>query len=178
MNKENQLLSKINPAQQKRVVSETNSWLAKAEVIVKITIAPIDVLFDLKGRTSGMFCTRGKRCWIRYNPWIFARHFDDSLAITVPHEVAHYVCFLLYGRNHRPHGKEWKALMNQFGVQANATCKLDLSDIPQRRIKRFTYQCDCQTHELSSIRHNRIVRGLANYSCQKCGAGLKVVEPV
>jgi len=163
------------------VESETAFWLSKAEALFNIKIEPLDILFDLKGRTSGMFCTslsgsgRGNHHWIRYNPWIFARHIDESLATTVPHEVAHYVCFLLYGRSHKPHGREWKAIMNQFGVPANATCKLDISDVPQKKLKRFAYRCSCSKHELTSIRHNRIVRGQSVYCCPKCHSKLKAI---
>lgn len=171
----------LSKARQETVVNATHGWVKKASDLYSITIDPIDVFFDLRGRTSGMFCTRGKRRWIRYNPWIFAKHFDDSLAITVPHEVAHYVCFLLHERKHwfngkqklKPHGVEWKAVMQQFGVPANATCTLDISDVPQKQLKRFPYKCLCSTHELTSIRHNRIVRGRNRYLCPKCNSELK-----
>ena len=166
----------LSETQQESVIQATDCWIERASVIFGQQFKHISVVFDLKGRTSGMFCTEGKRHWIRYNPWIFAKHFDDSLSTTVPHEVAHYICFKLYGRNHRPHGPEWKAVMGQFGVSANATCKLDISDIPQKQLKRFAYKCNCRIHELTSIRHNRIVRGTANYSCQKCGADLEALK--
>lgn len=163
----------------------TDSWVEKASGIFGQEFKTIPVVFDLKGRTSGMFCMRdshvhGKQQWIRYNPWIFAKHFEDSLATTVPHEVAHYICHLLYGQGFlrhkkiKPHGQEWKAIMVKFGVPANTTCKLDISDVPQKRLKRFTYQCTCSTHELTSIRHNRIARGRANYACPKCNTALKL----
>ena len=127
----------ITTEQQNLVIQATYAWIEKASEIYDRHIQAIDVVFDLKGRTSGMFCTRStsvkdRQLWIRYNPWIFAKYFEDSLATTVPHEVAHYVCFLLYGRKHKPHGKEWKAIMNQFGVPAKATCSLDISDLPQK----------------------------------------------
>ena len=172
--------SAINPVlseqQQERVLNETQHWCKKASKIFDQNVDGIPVYFDLRGRTSGMFCTQGSEQWIRYNAWIFAKHFDASLAVTVPHEVAHYICHLLYGRQRtrpKPHGKEWRAIMAKFGVPANATCKLDISDLPQKRLRRFNYRCDCMTHQLTSIRHRRILNKQRRYFCPKCNTELR-----
>lgn len=106
---------------------------------------------------------------IRYNPYIFSKYFDDNLAVTVPHEVAHYVADVVYGiKNIRPHGKQWKMLMDRFGADASRTCSYDLSGIPVRAARRHAYSCECSTHKLTSIRHNKIQRGTARYFCKTC----------
>jgi len=52
---------------------------------------------------------------IRYNPYIFAKSFEDNLGLTVPREVAHYVTDMMFGHS-RPHGKEWHEVMRAFGA--------------------------------------------------------------
>lgn len=162
----------LSQEQKHQVVTRTREWLRIAGQIWGRNFPEIPVHFDLRGRTSGMYVVRenltGKERRIRFNPAIFARHFDESCANTIPHEVAHYICYELYGRRTRPHGKEWRAIMKAFGVPAQATCKLDLSDIPQKQLKRFDYVCGCRQHRLTSIRHNRIQRGQSQYACPEC----------
>lgn len=162
----------LSQEQKHQIVTQTRKWLKTACRIWGREFPDIPVHFDLRGRTSGMYVVRGnligKERRIRFNPAIFARHFDESCANTIPHEVAHHICYELHGRKTRPHGKEWRAIMHAFGLPAQATCKLDLSDIPQKQLKRFDYACDCGEHQLTSIRHNRIKRGQSRYICPKC----------
>lgn len=162
----------LSPEQKHHIIAQSRKWLLTAGQIWNREFADIPIHFDLRGKTSGMYVLRGhilkREQWIRYNPTIFAKHFEESCASTIPHEVAHYVCYEMHGRKPKPHGKEWRAIMQAFGVPAEATCKLDLSDIPHKRLKRFDYACNCSEHQLSSIRHNRIQRGQSRYICPKC----------
>jgi SprT protein len=118
-----------------------------------------------------MYRVRGDERVIRFNPWIFAKYPEDSFANTVPHEVAHYVADCCYGlRRIKPHGAEWKSIMQLFGADSRATSRYSLEGIPQRRMTRFAYHCACKIHELSSQRHHRIRRGVAEYRCRSCGS--------
>lgn len=163
---------KLSPEQKRDIREKTVSWLQKASQIWQRPFAEIPVYFDLRGKTSGMYVVQGglarKNQKIRFNPSIFARHYEESCALTIPHEVAHHICYELHGRKTKPHGKEWCNIMQAFGVPAEATCKLDLTGIPQKRLKRFDYVCGCSQHQLTSIRHNRIQRGHSRYACPQC----------
>jgi SprT protein len=162
-------ISPINRADQARVVEATADYIERAASHFGRRFATVPVLFDLKGRNAGMYRVRGRQRWIRYNPWLFAKYFDDNLANTVPHEVAHYICDLVYGLGHtRPHGREWQALMHLFGVEPRRTCSYDLEGIPQRRQQRHTYRCGCREHQVSTVRHRRIQQGRAQYLCRSC----------
>ncbi|MBK9130244.1 MAG: SprT-like domain-containing protein [Gammaproteobacteria bacterium] len=163
----------IDAVRRALVVEATDRWIARAGAYYGDRFESVPVLFDLKGRASGMYrVQRGIRV-IRYNPWLFARYPEDSLAVTVPHEVAHYIVDCLYGLHRvRPHGPEWRAVMNAFGVNTSATTRYDLDGIPMRRQRRYTYRCDCLVHQLSTRRHNLILRGVASYHCRRCGGHL------
>ncbi len=170
-------LRSLGEQEQGVICSATIACLRQAGKIYAIDPHPVPVSFDLRGRAAGMYQVQRGQRRIRYNPYIFARYFDDNLAVTVPHEVAHYVTDLLYGlRNVRPHGPEWKSVMQVLGADARVTADYDLGDIPVRRQKRYSYRCKCSTHLLSACRHNRVGRGAASYLCRKCGAPVACVE--
>lgn len=158
---------------QARVRRETLACLQRAERLFDLRHEPIPVLFDLAGRAAGMYRVRRREAVIRYNPHIFARHFEHGLQTTVPHEVAHYITDRLYGLARvAPHGREWRGVMQALGAPAQASCRLDLAGVPMRRQRRYAYSCACRRHELSACRHNRVGSGRARYFCRACGGEL------
>jgi SprT protein len=166
----------LDESQRQRVRDATRNCLQRAERLFDLEHRPIPVLFDLRGRTAGMYRVTRQESVIRYNPSIFALHYDHGLYTTVPHEVAHYITDRLFGLAQvRPHGKEWRSVMLALGVEPRARACLDLSGLAQRRQRRFVYRCDCTTYQLSTCRHNRIARGTARYHCRGCGAELVAV---
>lgn len=64
-------------------------------------------------------------------PLVTSRHLEEVLV----HEVAHIVCWWRHGRT-RPHGREWRALVEQAGQPARV--RLQPSDVrlPPRRRRR------------------------------------------
>jgi SprT protein len=169
----------IDEQQQQHVCRVTEEYLQQASEIYAFDVRPVPVLFDLKGRAAGMYVVQNRHRCIRYNPWLFARYFEESLVSTVPHEVAHCVCDILYGlANIKPHGVEWQQVMRSLGAEPRATGRYDLAGIPVRRQQRFAYQCDCMLHQLSASRHYRIQRGNTVYSCRGCGQPLSIMSDV
>lgn len=150
-----------------RYVDLGNAYFGKA-----FPVPPIR--FDLRGATAGMYKVRGSSRIIRFNPWVFAKYYSDSLETTVPHEVAHYLADMVYGLRHiRPHGPEWKAIMAHFGADDSVTTRYSMEGIPRRTVRRFHYRCGCGGQPLTAYRHNRIVRGEAVYWCRLCGQQLE-----
>lgn len=87
---------------------KTQEVLAKAKLLYGVDLNPI-VSFNLRGKTAGMaHCETCKRTFkriykLRYNAdYIDGKHFEDMRDETVPHEIAHLVCFALphQGKNH------------------------------------------------------------------------------
>lgn len=156
-----------------QVLEKTEWYIASAEEVLERSFDRIPVLFDLRGTTAGMFRANGREREIRYNPWIFAKYWEVNVEGTVPHEVAHYIVHEVYGPGRvKPHGQEWQALMQYFGADPEVTFKLDLDDIPQRRQRTHPYRCDCRDHEVSTTRHNRMLRGQGQYLCRYCNGRL------
>jgi SprT protein len=178
------IIEAIDIEQQQQVVSQTHKYIERAEKIFAREFALIPVKFDLLGRAAGMYkVMQGSRI-IRYNPHIFAKYFEDNLALTIPHEVAHYVTDIMYGyrrnslfrsRRIKPHGEEWQNVMSEFGVDATRTCDFNLEGIPQRTHKYFDYVCRCSQHKLGSRRHNKVIKGENDYFCKRCGDKLNLI---
>lgn len=171
----------ISTTQQQQVIEKTRAVILQANLLLEKKFPEVDVLFDLKGRAAGQFRVRGRCCEIRYNPQVFGLYFDDNLINTVPHEVAHYLIYLLYPRRRRglrkvkPHGVEWRALMAKLEIDASVCHNYNLANIPQRREQRFSYSCSCREHQISCRRHNKIQTGRGRYHCRYCKAVLKVM---
>jgi len=174
-------ITPLSAEQQQTVIDETHSYIRRAAELFGMKHKDVDISFNLKGRSAGMYRVKsnkrrmfsrlkiGQHREIRYNPYIFSKYFDDNVATTIPHEVAHYVTDVLYGlKNIRPHGKEWKAVMLAFGADDSVTADYDLSGIPLKKQAVFIYQCDCREHQLSTTRHNKIKRQRYQYSCKYC----------
>jgi SprT protein len=171
------VLEPIDDAQQSLVAQATEHYIVQAEVLFARQFERVPVLFDLKGRAAGMFKVIGKRRLIRYNPWIFAKYFEENLRDTVPHEVAHYIVHEIYPRRRiKPHGSQWQELMACFGADAGVTFDRDLDGVPQRSQRTYAYYCGCQLHAVSTTRHNRVQRRRMRYHCCSCD-GLLVYAP-
>lgn len=167
----------ITLLEQESVIDETSRYIQCASEYYERSFSEIPVLFDLTGRAAGMYRIKAGQRVIRYNPYVFSKYYDDNFNETIPHEVAHYVTDMLYGLQRiRPHGNEWKSVMQVFGVAANRTANYDLSGLPSRQYRKFIYFCGCQNFELTTRRHNKILRGSGHYLCRECGGKLLFVK--
>lgn len=163
----------LSTEKQNLVIEETHKYIAQVNKQFQLSNTTINVNFNLKGRTAGMYRAGRKFLVhsreIRYNPYIFAKYFNDNFQNTIPHEVAHYICERIYGlRNIKPHGKEWKDVMSMLGADASVTANYDLTDIPQNNKTLYTYQCGCKEHQVGTTRHNRINKNHSKYICKLC----------
>lgn len=175
----NTIIQPLTEEQQQQVIQQTHVYINQAHQLFDLKKYPVDISFNLKGRCAGMYrVKRIKRPFslngiykreIRYNSFIFSKYFEDNFSNTIPHEVAHYVSDIVYGlKNIKPHGKEWKEIMQLFGADTSVTANYELSGIPLKKQRQFTYQCACREHQLSSIRHNKASKNLCQYLCNYC----------
>ncbi len=171
------MIDPINESQKLLVIDKTEYFLHQACEIYQRYFKPITVDFGLKGRVAGMYRRKRNQRVIRYNPYLFAKYFADSLTSTVPHEVAHYITDMMFARV-RPHGEEWQEVMQVFGADTSRTCDYDLEGIPVRIGRRHNYQCSCMTHEITTRRHNKIQNNKARYYCKQCKGTLVFKEAI
>ncbi len=163
----------INQARKDQVICATRQCIRHAENIFQQDLLSVPVEFKLKGKAAGKYCNRGGRRVIYYNPYVFAKYFDDNLENTVPHEVGHYINDVLNGIGKvRPHGKEWIDIMNKLGAVPTVTNRYDLTGIPLKQQRRFQYRCTCSSHMISAVRHNRARSGEMRYYCKQCSTVL------
>jgi len=81
-----------------------------------LDFANVGIRFDLKGRAAGMACMRGGRqFYMRFNADMLGREaFDHLLNETVPHEIAHIVCFMDPSLG-RDHNSGWVRVSQRLG---------------------------------------------------------------
>lgn len=110
---------------------------------------------------------------IRLNPVLLLENQQAFIDEVVPHELAHLLVFRQFGRV-APHGKEWRWMMENVLLEpASRTHQFAVASVQS---KTFPYYCSCQQHSLTLRRHNRIVRGDAEYRCRHCGELLRPVD--
>ena len=162
-------------AQQNAVITQTHVLIELANKQLNLRLKPIKVFFDIHGSAWGYYVRKRSNRFIRYNPWLFDKYFTEGMTDTVPHEVAHYIVDMRYRKRCQPHGAEWRDIMQLFGIaQPRATSRHNLDGVPVRRQQRFHYICACQSHEISTTRHRRILRG-QQYLCARCREAIKPV---
>ena len=89
---------------------------------------------------------------IRLNPVLLLENQQAFIDEVVPHELAHLLV--------------WKHFGSVLGVPALRTHRFELDSV---RKNTFPYRCQCQQHQLTVRRHNRVMRGEATYRCVRCG---------
>ena len=165
------LTPKLSIQQRSQVVLETERLVDQVHKHYSLKPKTVSISFDVKGSAWGYFVIQRRDYYIRYNPFLFARYFDDGIKDTIPHEVAHYAVARTNPRRRcKPHGSEWRNVMSLFKIHnPKATHCADISGIPCRRQRRFPYACRCGKVELSTTRHKRVLYEGAKYKCRKCG---------
>jgi SprT protein len=157
---------------QAAATDRTLQLLAAAEQKFELKPSLPDILFDLKGKSAGLLVIHSSgHTKIRYNGELLKLYGTKFIEQTVPHEVAHLIARRVYGKAIKPHGKEWQAIMAYFNVPANRCHSFDTTKTAHRRMRYFDYQCACKCHQISAIRHNRMLSGVT-YLCRICGTSL------
>ena len=130
--------------------------------------------YDLRGTTSAQAKYIGI---LRWNVSIYTPNKDVYLTRTVPHEVAHLVSYALYGRDGHGHGKYWQNIMIKvFGLEPSR-CHSYKEGVKKSRVieRDWVYVCDCREHKVSTVKHNKMLRGKAQYHCIHCNVDLRFI---
>jgi len=162
---------------QAQATEQTRKLLQQALARLNLRARELEIRFDLRGRAAGQARCGSRDPWlIRYNAVLLRENGERFIAETVPHEVAHLVAYHRHGPRIRPHGPEWQAIMGQLGATPERCHQYDLSHVPRRTTRVYTYHCACGEHQLTSIRHRRILAG-RTYLCRRCAKPLRPGAP-
>jgi len=168
------------------ILDSIEKWFDHAEKAgMKLKDLPLpEIKFNVTSdRINGVCCSDHAltALTLDFNMNIMRANFEEFVKQTVVHEVAHYCVLTFCGHEYTRsgsrvmHGKNWKWMMNFFGIQANRCtthANATVSTVSKKK-KTHSHDCNCMTHELSTIRHNRRIRGQAQYRCNKCGSDIK-----
>lgn len=92
--------------------------------------------------------------------------FDDRLENVFLHELAHLLAVMAHGLKAWNHGDLWGAVMKDLGREVERTHDYDTSAL-KAKTKKHSYKCACRVRELTTRKHNMILRGV-KYTCNTC----------
>ena len=104
------------------VREKTAQVVATAEALYGVKLNPLSISFNLRGRVAGWASCKacrtgsGKTFGLRFNRNLVLgdKHYQDILDETVPHEVAHLVCYANPGLG-KNHDRGWKRVCVAIG---------------------------------------------------------------
>ena len=155
-----------------RISSETELEKAAEYVIKKFDLG-IDIDIEIANRfkrKAGEY--RHDERKIRISRHLLENH-QEKVVETLKHEIGHAVVMQRYGKKVKPHGREWKSVMQELEVDnPKAGHSLQLTEYS------YLVRCtnpDCGV-ELGRHRKSRIVKTPEFYRCNKCGSVLESFE--
>lgn len=156
----------------KQIIARVDACLEMARVHYGLELPRLECRFDLRGRAAGMFCTRGKLRYFRFNKRMLEANINEFINQVAPHEVAHYVTRMKWGERPASHGPEWKSVMRECYKLTPDRCH----EMDTGASAPHVYSCPCKIEfRLSTRMHNGIERG-RNRFCKKCKTTLIFVR--
>ena len=147
---------------------------AKASGLYGLDFSAVRISFDLKGRCAGVASRRAGKYAMRFNADMLTREaFLHVINDTVPHEIAHLVCFMnpQLGRNH-DYG--WARVCRALGGSGERCHK---EDVVYGKGKTFEYTTAAGGKvRLSETKHKRVQMAVAMGSVISLRRGLGVID--
>lgn len=141
------LLSQVSTAVKIQVHQKIAECISKIEQHYNVKLHRPKVSFQRKGTIAAVANSHN---WIvDFNPILLNENVEEFIASTVPHEVAHLACDVIYpeanvqGRR-GAHGSRWQELMRLLGVEPKTRHNYDVSTSKcQRKSTKYRYTCTC-----------------------------------
>jgi predicted SprT family Zn-dependent metalloprotease len=142
------------------VVDKCVELIRQANTLYGITLPHVEIRFDLRGAVAGYgghkMRNGVRHYFMRYNIVMMSKQdaWEDMITDTVPHEVAHVVCY--FRGNDRGHGWNWYNTCRALGGSGKRTHDLEVEYVGG------TYYYTSTTNHVvavSSHLHTKIQRG-------------------
>jgi len=124
--------------------------------------------FGDMGNIAGKAFRYGNK--VAFSPTLYSQNIETFLNRTVPHEVAHLVCFQVYPFAKQGHGPEWRSVMRNLEVADIGRChSYDTTSVKKRIFKKFALDCRCGVGHIKVTAKikNKIEKGVI-YTCRTC----------
>lgn len=142
-------------------IAKTLEVMQKANELYNLNIK-LDVKVKVRGsRIAGVAERKYGTYRIRLNPLFCQQHPEDMLNDTIPHEVAHIVCFALNCDD--GHGKKWKEIAKSLGCSGERTHSLKIVD--PNKTCYFAVFSNGEKIDIGATRYNRVMKG-AKFRCK------------
>lgn len=171
---------RLTPELETRIKEKIKETVNKINEHFKMDMPIPPVYYDVTGTTAGL--AKYYSMSVHLNPTLLLQNIEDSINVTVPHEVCHLTNFYLHKKEKKlgspkAHGAQWKLMMWVVGASAKVTHNYDVEDVKPQKIE-YLYQCGCSVGvKVSTTIHNRIKKGY-RYACKKCNKALHSGERV
>ena len=126
-----------------------------------IAVSDVNIDFKVRGRVAGYAKWRRQRnstveYSLSFNREAIEKYREDMTNDTIPHEVAHLVCFIRpeLGKNH---DRGWKRVCRILGGDDSRTHNYTLS--PGKKVNRYTYKVGDHTFDVSAQMHRKFLNG-------------------
>lgn len=125
---------------------------------VKIDPNDVDVEYNINGRCAGRAIHRNGKYTLQFNAEAIEKHWDEMVKDTIPHEVAHLVCFAapIFGKNH-DHG--WKRVCRTLGGDDSRTHDMILTGSRDSVRRRYNYVVEGHPIKVGPKHHAAIQNG-------------------
>jgi SprT protein len=108
-------------------------------------IGPVEIRCDIRGKTAGYAGWKTNRWtgensnfFLRFNREAIAKHWDEMVQVTIPHEVAHLVCAAHPELGGRDHNWKWAQIDRSLGGNGERCHNMELT--PGRKTARYVYK--------------------------------------
>ena len=147
------------------VTEKVQDCFSKAEIYFQQKLARPEISFGIRGQDAGRayfpiarYSRLQKPAELRFNELLLKQEPDDFIRHVVPHECAHVIAYLIFGTAIKPHGQEWKNIMEGlFGLEPRVRHNFDVSALVN---KPFMYRCACENLVALGLRQHKNAQSL------------------